>query len=85
MKKAHRLMIPLLAIISIFALLGASVVSAKVDFGDCWCGCGRNDPLCCDPPHAFKPDYPNNCGYGKCLGMQLKEAGGAHALRVPKD
>jgi hypothetical protein len=46
MKKAHRLMIPLLVVISIFALL-ATMVTAKPDLGTCECGCGEDyDPWC---------------------------------------
>ena len=62
MKKAHRLMIPLLVVISISALLGASLVSAKVDWGECWCLCEEDgerchwDPICC-----------RDCG-GLCTG-----------------
>ncbi len=86
MKKAHRLMIPLLVVISISALLGASVFAAKPDHHpllpdkcDCFTGeleggCQQHfDPLCCDPPHAFKPDHKpdGNCAYGYCLGAHL--------------
>ncbi len=48
MKKARKLVIPILFVLTITALL-APMVAAKPDPNACTCGCGGDyDPWCCD-------------------------------------
>jgi len=83
MKKAHRLMIPLLVVISISALLGASVFAAKPDHRihplfdeDEVCHCFLHEPEDCTGPDddcCYQPFDPLCCHgcTGWCLGAHL--------------
>ncbi len=85
MKKAHRLMIPLLVVISISALLGASVFAAKPAHREHpllegeTCHCFIHDPDDPDPPgdkgchQPFDPLCCKGCG-GWCLGAHIGKA-----------
>ena len=81
MRKSHRLMIPLLVVISISAILGAGVFAAKPDHRDHplldgeTCDCFGEKTDCSDARNHFTPLCCKVCG-GWCLAAHISDNNG---------